>query len=85
MSLKFVSNNANYKPFIVWQRELIAVRKINPAKKQGLSFTIPTGFLYNPLWGMGKPISVGAFHLGGSASRFRLKLSTLGDPSADFG
>jgi hypothetical protein len=23
--------------------------KINPAKKQGLSFTIPTGFLYNPL------------------------------------
>jgi hypothetical protein len=59
--------------------------KMNPAKKQGLSFTFPTGFLYNPLWRIGKPISVGASHFGGSANRFRLELSTLADPSAEFG
>jgi hypothetical protein len=34
---------------------------------------------------MGKPISVGTFPFGGSANRFRLELSPLGDPSTEIG
>jgi aminoglycoside phosphotransferase (APT) family kinase protein len=38
-----------------------------------------------PLWGIRQPKSVGAFPVGGFASRNRLGLSPLGDPSAEIG
>jgi hypothetical protein len=67
------------------KKEPLLSGKINPAKKQGLYFTIPTWFLYNPLWRIGKPISVGAFHLGGSVSRIRFAHPTMWKASTKFG
>jgi hypothetical protein len=57
--------------------------KINPAKKQGLSFTIPTGFLYNPLCGNLQQILRKLFNMLGTFSEFCASFSTCWEPSAD--